>query len=135
MENWEMNPLKVSYKLQGGPGHIAKPKKVDEGSSQANFWKIKAMSVLLPASILVTRTNILRSDTFRLIQRKTEWIRHLLRGFFDAEGRTPRGIGRKSAVPNVSVFNTNLELMSWVFGMLNQGLYIRTSRIYFTNYV
>lgn len=132
MERWKLNPRKVSYKSSHTYG--IQLRTLDEKSPLANFWKVKAQSSLLPASLLVERDNRRRNATFAVILNIPTWIIPFVQGFFDAEGRVPRGVGRRGEVPNVSAFNTDFDLISWIWLMLNRGLEIRTSRIYGTKY-
>lgn len=132
MKRWMLNPLEVGYVSSGK--YPTTLRRVTSRLSAANFWKIKAQSALLPASLLTTRANVRRDDTLNEIFRHREWIAPFVSGFFDAEGRTPRGTGRKLEVPNTSVFNTDFDLMEWIWRMLNEGLAIRTSRIYYSQY-
>jgi hypothetical protein len=130
MRKWNLNPLKVSYVANAYGSRLMR---VPNELECANFWKVKASSALLPASLLVTRTNERCHDTFGQILSHREWIVPFIRGMFDAEGRV-RGTGRKLEVPNVSVFNTDFNLMRWIWDMLNHGLGIHTSRLYYGRY-
>jgi hypothetical protein len=132
MERWNLNPLKVAYASSGT--FPTKLPRVPVESAAANFWKVKALSALLPASLLVSRANRRRHDTFIEISRHRHWIAPFVSGFFDAEGRAPRGTGRKSEVPNLSVYNTDYELIDSFWKMLNDGFGLHTSRLYTNNY-